>query len=126
MAKKAKSAKSEKEDPNGSGDVVIDSERLQLCREVEATIEASRLSYEEAKAKHVMAKAEYRLLVAKRNLIIAKATEPVEVEDAQRLVDNARNRETKAKSIRDSARDEWKGAEERLAKALTEKLPLFD
>ena len=124
--KSATSAKADSQNNDGASGVAIDDDRLQAAKECESLLESNRLSFEEAKAKHVMARAEHKLLIARRNIAIAKATDAAEVEDAQRLVDNAKIREVKAKSIRDSAKDEWKGAEERLAKIMTEKMPLFD
>ena len=123
---KKKAAAKKTSSPSSNGVVTMDTERMEAAKEAESIVETTRLTLEECKARHAMARAEHRPLVARRNMAIAKSTEPKDIEDAQRHVDNAKNRETKAKSVRDVARDDWKGAEERLAKTLTESLPLFD
>ena len=104
----------------------IDTDRLAVAKEAEAAAEDSRLGYEEHKARYCLARAEYRLLVAKRNRLISVSNKPIDVQDAQRECSNAKNRMLKGKTLATEAKDEWKGWEERLAKALTETLPLFD
>lgn len=106
--------------------VEFDSERLEHVKKCESAVSDSRLMWEEAKAKHGLARAEHRLLVAKRNRIIAQTDDPKQVEDAQREVFNASARAAKAKALSDAAKDHYKGSEEALAKAMTERLPLFE
>ena len=124
--KRSKSEKADAESSNGE-DVKVDNELLGYVKECESQVESSRLDFEEAKAKHGLAKAEYKLLVARRNRMIARTDDPTDVEDAQRQVHNAKIRVAKAKAIQDAAKDEFKGADEKLGKAFTDgKLPLFD
>lgn len=123
MAKKKVKKSSDESD---GASVAFDQERLTWIKKCESEVEDCRLWHEEAKAKYGLARAEHKLWVAKRNRIIAKTEDPSEVEDAQREVENARNRMSKAKAFADSTKDAWKGAEETLAKALTEQMPLLD
>jgi hypothetical protein len=82
--------------------------------------EVALLAAEEATTRHVMAKAELRWFLAKKNLILARTTEPTEIEAAQRDVEDAKNREAKARLNRTAARDEWKRAEEQVLAATGE------
>ena len=97
-AKKAKTSSPSPPAESNGGLIDFDEERLEHAKQCEAMVEDYRLAFEESKAKHAVAKAEYKLLIAKRNRVIAKTTDPKEVEDAQRHVDNAKNRMTKAKA----------------------------
>ena len=104
----------------------MNGDKLEAVKEAEKHGESARLDYEEAKAKHQLAKAELKLVVARRNIVIARSDDSDEIKDAQRKVENAASHEDKVKALRDAMRDEWKGSEEKLAKVLTEELPLFD
>lgn len=119
-------AKSHQTNGEAASGVVIDADRLANAKEAERHLNDARLTYEEAKAKHGQAKAEVKLLTAKRNRIISTATTAEEVQEAQRLVTNAKRRAMTAKDVADAAKDELKGWEEQLQKALSGEQPLFD
>jgi hypothetical protein len=128
MVRPRKKKEDKKDDAaaGGNGQVPVNAELLAYVKECESAVEDARLAFDEAKARRGLATAEHRLWIAKRNRIIAKTENPADVEDAQREVDNAHNRKSKATTTATRAKDEWKGAEEKLAKAFTERLPLFD
>ena len=109
-----------------NGEVPIDADRLAAAKEAEAEAEDRRLRYGEEKARYHLARSEYELFVAKRNRLISLSNEPKEVREAHRDCSNAKSRMLVAKGLAAEAKEEWKDWEERLVKALTETLPLFD
>lgn len=122
----ASSAKRRKaESTNGHAPAPMDDDRLGDAKRWRSNGEAARLKFEEAKAAHALAKAEYLIAVAKRNNLISTSTDLAEIQDAQKRVHNAALRKSKQKTLLDSAKDELKGCEEHLAKAMTETFPLF-
>lgn len=111
---------------NGDTAIAITGDRLANAKEAERHLNDARLAYEEGKAKYGAARAEHKLLEAKRNRIISTATEPEEVQEAQRQVTLARRRMAVAKDVAMAAKEELAGWQEALQKALSDEQPLFD
>ncbi len=124
-SRKAPGARRGRTEANGQPPAPMDDDRLSDAKRWRNNGEAARLKFEEAKAAHSLAKAEYLISVAKRNGLIATSSDLAEIQDAQKKVHNAALRKAKQKALLDSAKDELKGCEEHLAKAMTETFPLF-